>query len=30
MLLIRNAANGGWFAAGILDPMTSSHGDRDD
>lgn len=30
MLLIRNAANGGWFAVGILDPLTSSHGDRDD
>ena len=29
MLLIRNAANGGWFAVGILDSVTTSHGDDD-
>lgn len=29
MLLIRNAANGGWFAVGIVDAVTTSHGDQD-
>lgn len=29
MLLIRNAANGGWFAVGLIDSVTSSHGDND-